>query len=384
MDLTFKTIKSDKSAENTIAEESEPQKALTEQKENKQTLFSDQSEVQTAVKTRKLQVDDESNVLSARQNNNDEVDFESSLNPSLHQLFQPNWYSRPKTSSVYKSSRRNQYQSGNTLASTATKVESLSRNILSGRPDLRPSVDNKDIFKQVASVTSSQDIPFSLTSSQVNVSSPRKVGQGLLKTKSRQPKGVARIDEDSELGSKRSVAGRRGTLKEIYESKKLQYRPQMDKATPNPLDTAETNRIDVRERNKRAQRACFSNETHEMQREKSAHRMSRGFLQTTKIGAASKDRSKAKFNGPLSERNNYMGMDDESTQQKKENQFSPRQFKQQMYEDMVTFENLLKSQGDKNDQCRNGLKIRHHRADYQNIFSDEVEDFEDDIKQLEK
>ena len=185
MDLTFKTIKSDKSAENTIAEASEQQKALTEQKENKQTLFSDQSEVQTAVKTRKLQVDDESNVLSARQNNNDEVDFESSLNPSLHQLFQPNWYSRPKTSSVYKNSRRNQYQSGNTLASTATKVESLSRNILSGRPDLRPSVDNKDIFKQVASVTSSQDIPFSLTSSQVNVSSPRKVGQGLLKTKSR-------------------------------------------------------------------------------------------------------------------------------------------------------------------------------------------------------
>jgi len=51
---------------------------------------------------------------------------------------------------------------------------------------------------------------------------------------------------------------------------------------------------------------------------------------------------------------------------------------------MVTFEDMLKSQGGHYDLCRNGLKVRHHPINSQEIFGDEVEDFEEDIKILER
>ena len=50
---------------------------------------------------------------------------------------------------------------------------------------------------------------------------------------------------------------------------------------------------------------------------------------------------------------------------------------------MVTFENMVLDQDDNNEKCRNGLKIREHPLKFRNSFTDDIKDFDEEIKHLE-
>ena len=87
-----------------------------------------------------------------------DLKFENSLDPSLTHLISKNWYQRPKSSSIYNGSskgnaagsklqdRASRYN--NTQASTASKITSPRRGILSGRDRNKndPASANKDII----------------------------------------------------------------------------------------------------------------------------------------------------------------------------------------------------------------------------------------------
>ena len=63
-------------------------------------------------------------------------------------------------------------------------------------------------------------------------------------------------------------------MRDLYRKKKLQYSPSIMLATPKMEETKTQKRIEMKQIGKRANRACFSNEHREQEKEKSAHKMS--------------------------------------------------------------------------------------------------------------
>ena len=47
------------------------------------------------------------------------------------------------------------------------------------------------------------------------------------------------------------------------------------------------------------------------------------------------------------------------------------------------FENMVLDQNESNEKCRNGLKIRQHPKKFRETFKDDVQDYDEEIKQLE-
>ena len=65
--------------------------------------------------------------------------------------------------------------------------------------------------------------------------------------------------------------------------KKLKFQPQADIATPKVHETKAQKRVEMKQIGKRANRACFSDENREQEREKSAHKMSQTFLKNASL-----------------------------------------------------------------------------------------------------
>lgn len=51
-----------------------------------------------------------------------------------------------------------------------------------------------------------------------------------------------------------------------------------------------------------------------------------------------------------------------------------------VYSEMVAFEETLKDENEKNDLCRNGLKMRHHPEKFRKEFGSGIVDFEVELK----
>ena len=135
---------------------------------------------------------------------------------------------------------------------------------------------------------------------------------------------------------------------------------------------------------KRANRACFSDEKREEEKEKSAHKMSQTYLKTAikncvsprvKTARAANRQRNRNINS-VDNINPVSGMNSNRqsglSQAPESRDPSPQQLKLQIFEGMYTFENMVLDQNESNEKCRNGLKIRQHPKKFRDTFKDDV------------
>ena len=101
---------------------------------------------------------------------------------------------------------------------------------------------NKDIYTKLTALSSQEDLPrFSVTSSHVNFKSPREAAansfsiMNILKNPL-QPSSIIDNIMGDVVGAAEKVM-KQGSLKEIYEKKRLKYMPSIELATPNVNET---------------------------------------------------------------------------------------------------------------------------------------------------
>ena len=141
-------------------------------------------------------------------------------------------------------------------------------------------------------------------------------------------------------------------------------------ATPKVEETKIQKRIEMKQIGKRANRACFTDEHREIEKEKSAHKMSQTYLKTAikncvsprvKTARAANRQRNININS-VDNINPASGMNSNRqsalSQAPKSREPSPQQLKQHIFEGMFTFENMVLDQNESNEKCRNGLKIR--------------------------
>ena len=95
------------------------------------------------------------------------------------------------------------------------------------------------VSKKLESFTDSQDMPFSLNSSNVNLMSPRAVltPKKFKKKYRAAAKPMILINSDGEEGTLNEkvlskTQARQGSLRDLYQLKKQKFQPQADIATP--------------------------------------------------------------------------------------------------------------------------------------------------------